>query len=57
MVFTSASTVEIELFSFQHSAADYMARPYNKKVAIARGERLLKKNGKTVWKIKNKLLQ
>ena len=42
MVFTSTPAVETELFSFQHGAADYMARPYNKKVAIARGERLLK---------------
>lgn len=52
MIFTSTPTVETELFSFQHGAAEYMVRPYNKKVAIARGERLLKKNGKQFGKLK-----
>lgn len=52
MVFTSDPDVDKEVFSFSKGAADYIVRPYNKKIVIARGARLLKQSEKEFGKLK-----
>lgn len=52
MIFTSNPDVEKEIFCYNKGALDYVARPYNPKAVVARGERLLKRNEKEFGKLK-----
>lgn len=52
MLFTSMPNIEKEVFCFEKGAADYIVRPYNPQAAIARGKRLLERDGKEFGQLK-----
>lgn len=52
MIFTTLPNVDKELFCFEKGAADYIIKPYNPQIAIARGKRLLEKQGKRFGDLK-----